>query len=105
MKKPKFITEFEDIPEPRRKMKDLPVDAREGNFIEVEKGFTEEEALAEARRCLSCRRCIGCGLCVTGCPHNAAELHRKPEEQILHPPEDFSVWEEQRLHNRGLKEI
>jgi ferredoxin len=49
-------------------------------------------------------RCIGCGLCVTGCPHDAAKLHRKPEEQILHPPEDFSVWEKQRLRNRGLPE-
>jgi len=34
-----------------------------------------------------------------------AKLHRKPEEQIRHPPEDFSVWEQQRLQNRGLKEI
>jgi hypothetical protein len=28
-----------------------------------------------------------------------------PEEQILHPPEDFFVWEQQRWQNRGLKEI
>ena len=37
--------------------------------------------------------------------HVQAKLHRKPEEQIRHPPEDFSVWEQQRLQNRGLKEI
>lgn len=49
-------------------------------------------------------RCIGCGLCVTGCPHDAAKLRRKPEEQILHPPADFSVWEKERLRNRGLPE-
>jgi glutamate synthase (NADPH/NADH) small chain len=34
------------------------------NFDELEKGFTEEEALEEARRCLKCRT----PLCVKGCP-------------------------------------
>jgi glutamate synthase (NADPH) small chain len=34
------------------------------NFDELEKGFTEEEALAEARRCLKCKS----PLCVKGCP-------------------------------------
>ena len=34
------------------------------NFDELEKGFTEEEALAEARRCLKCKN----PLCVRGCP-------------------------------------
>jgi len=34
------------------------------NFDELEKGFTEEEALAEAGRCLKCKN----PLCVGGCP-------------------------------------
>jgi glutamate synthase (NADPH) small chain len=34
------------------------------NFDELEKGFTEEEALEEARRCLKCKK----PLCVKGCP-------------------------------------
>jgi len=34
------------------------------NFDELEKGFSEEEALAEARRCLKCKN----PLCVSGCP-------------------------------------
>ena len=34
------------------------------SFDELEKGFTEEEALAEARRCLKCKN----PLCVKGCP-------------------------------------
>jgi glutamate synthase (NADPH/NADH) small chain len=34
------------------------------NFDELERGFTEEEALAEARRCLKCNN----PLCVGGCP-------------------------------------
>jgi len=48
------------------------------------------------------KRCIGCGLCATGCPNNAAKLQRKPESQIINPPEDFATWEHERLHNRGI---
>ena len=49
-------------------------------------------------------RCIGCGLCATGCPNDVAKLHKKPEAEIIHPPEDFIAWEHERLHNRGLAE-
>ena len=47
-------------------------------------------------------RCIGCGLCVTGCPGKAIRLERKREADIVHPPKDFGVWEQQRLRNRGV---
>jgi ferredoxin len=48
------------------------------------------------------QQCIGCGLCVTGCPSGAAQLHLKPEDQIVHPPQDFATWEQERLHNRQM---
>jgi heterodisulfide reductase subunit A-like polyferredoxin len=41
------------------------------SFIEVEEGFTEEEALAEADRCLNCALCSECGQCVDACKQNA----------------------------------
>jgi electron transport complex protein RnfB len=47
-------------------------------------------------------RCIGCGLCVTGCPNSVARLEKKPEAEIIHPPEYFKDWEQARLKNRGL---
>lgn len=47
-------------------------------------------------------RCIGCGLCVTGCPQQAATLQRKPEADLIQPPENFAAWEYERLHQRGL---
>ena len=47
------------------------------------------------------QKCIGCGLCVTGCPNNAAQLKRKPDSQIINPPDNFATWEHERLHNRG----
>jgi len=48
-------------------------------------------------------KCIGCGLCVTGCPVQAARLMRKPDTELIDPPEDFNAWERLRLENRGLR--
>ncbi|MBO4915511.1 MAG: FAD-dependent oxidoreductase, partial [Oscillospiraceae bacterium] len=41
-------------------------DVRNKNFLEVALGYTEEQALDEAQRCLNCKN----PLCVTGCPVN-----------------------------------
>lgn len=47
-----------------RKVRELPAQARQGNFAEVVLGYTEEEAQDEARRCLQCKN----PLCISGCP-------------------------------------
>lgn len=47
-------------------------------------------------------KCIGCGLCVSACNLNGVGLERKPEEEIIHPPKNFNVWEQDRLKDRGL---
>jgi heterodisulfide reductase subunit A-like polyferredoxin len=83
MKKPKFITEFKDIPTERARMPELPVERRAGNFDEVELGLTEETALREAARCLSCRRCIGCGLCLAECEQEAVVYDETASELTL----------------------
>lgn len=46
------------------KVKDVPAAIRIGNFDEVVLGYGEEEALAEAGRCLQCKNPI----CSSGCP-------------------------------------
>jgi heterodisulfide reductase subunit A-like polyferredoxin len=108
MKKPKFIPEFDDIPTPRTKMEELPLEEREQSFVEVEKGFTEEEAVAEARRCLSCRRCIGCGLCLAECHADAIVYDDKAKTfsfdvgaVILAP--GFETFDARRKRNLGYE--
>ncbi|MEL7636306.1 MAG: NADPH-dependent glutamate synthase [Anaerolineaceae bacterium] len=48
----------------RQRMPELSIDSRIRCFEEVALGFTEEQALAEAERCLQCRN----PRCVVGCP-------------------------------------
>lgn len=70
-KKGRYIIDFQDIPAARAKMPEIHVPERQGNFKEVETGFPEEMAVAEAKRCLSCRRCLGCALCWAECKPEA----------------------------------
>ncbi len=51
----------------RHEVTKLPADERVDNFREVYRAFTEEEARAEAERCLSCGVCSECLQCVYAC--------------------------------------
>ena len=44
---------------------------RQSGFEEVLQGLTEDNALYEARRCLSCGNCFECDNCYGICPDNA----------------------------------
>lgn len=48
---------------------------RQSNFEEVVKGLSEDNALFEARRCLSCGNCFNCDNCFGVCPDNAVIKH------------------------------
>ena len=95
-KNKRYIIPFDDVPSARAQMPEIPVDARRGNFTEVETGFSEEAAVQEAKRCLSCRRCLGCALCWAECQPEAIDFSM--------PDEELDRFQPQRLLLAGLAE-
>ncbi len=57
--------------------------ARRRNWGEVLEGFTREEAIAEAQRCLDCGLCSECMQCVKACAAGAVVHHQGPQELVL----------------------
>jgi len=60
-------------------MRLLPLKDRKNNFREVELGYSEEEAIEEARRCLNCGGCVECLECVRTCKADAINHDMKEE--------------------------
>ncbi|EMR73879.1 Pyridine nucleotide-disulfide oxidoreductase, partial [Thermoplasmatales archaeon SCGC AB-539-N05] len=60
-------------------MRYMPLEERKNNFDEVELGYTEEEAIEEARRCLNCGGCSECFECVRACEADAINHDMKEE--------------------------
>ncbi|MGA2367364.1 MAG: FAD-dependent oxidoreductase [Dehalococcoidia bacterium] len=58
---------------PREVPGEIAVEERKHNFVEVEGGFSEEQALAECERCLNCAMCSECQECVAACEQNAID--------------------------------
>lgn len=56
----------EDVLMIRTKMKLQDAESRQNNFEEVALGYTKEEAVLEASRCLNCKN----PMCIKGCPVN-----------------------------------
>jgi NADPH-dependent glutamate synthase beta subunit-like oxidoreductase len=60
---------YSDAPKTLRPQLDLA--RRTSSFDEVQGGLTDDNALFEARRCLSCGNCFECDNCYGVCPDNA----------------------------------
>ncbi|MDO8136102.1 MAG: FAD-dependent oxidoreductase [Candidatus Brocadiales bacterium] len=73
---------------PRERMSTLPVESRLRDFGEVELGYSDQLAVAEARRCLNCgagavvdpELCAACLTCVRVCPYDVPEISQ--EERV-----------------------
>ncbi len=63
---------------PRTPVRCLDPAARECNFLEVSYGYDEQEARAEALRCLKCGVCSECYQCVTACLAGAIDHSMAP---------------------------
>lgn len=55
----------------RTRRPELEIARRQDNFEEIVGALTEDNALFEARRCLSCGNCFECDNCYGVCPDNA----------------------------------
>jgi 2-oxoacid:acceptor oxidoreductase delta subunit (pyruvate/2-ketoisovalerate family) len=60
---------YSDAPKTMRPLLDIA--RRAASFDEIVGGLTEDNALFEARRCLSCGNCFECDNCYGVCPDNA----------------------------------
>ncbi len=58
---------------PRERMQELSAVDRINGFKEVELGLTQEQAIAEAQRCLECAVCSECMQCVDACQRGAIQ--------------------------------
>jgi heterodisulfide reductase subunit A-like polyferredoxin len=67
----------------RSTLRQLRPAERINSFIEVEQGFTGEEAVAEASRCLDCGVCSECHACVRACPASAIDFSQRDQELNL----------------------
>ena len=66
----------------------IPVQAldpqtRGETFAEVHVGYTPEEAIAEAKRCLACGICCDCHICATACQANAIDYTQTAQTREL----------------------
>lgn len=59
--------------QPRIPIASIPLEERRHNFREVDLTLTEEQALAEARRCLRCGICSECLECLVACDRGAID--------------------------------
>ena len=97
---------------PRVEIPTAPVEVRVRDFREVELSLTEEQARAEARRCLRCGLCSECYRCVEVCKaeaidHEQAETYQELSvgAVILAPgyrpyhPEGLAEWGLDRIPN------
>lgn len=65
----------------RKKREEIHVHAEDviGNFTERMTCLTDQEAITEAKRCMSCGMCFECDNCVIYCPQDAVKRTNKKE--------------------------
>ena len=67
----RMMNEADLAPRPRITVPTIPLKQRISSFNEVELGFTADQAIAEAQRCLACGPCSECMACVHACKTGA----------------------------------
>ncbi len=74
-----FLGQFDNTPRIHRRQHEVEADAVLGDFGERLFALSEEEATAEAKRCMSCGLCFECDNCLIFCPQQAVSRVPKAE--------------------------
>jgi NADPH-dependent glutamate synthase beta subunit-like oxidoreductase/NAD-dependent dihydropyrimidine dehydrogenase PreA subunit len=78
-----YQTISEDLPQqPRQEMALRQPKVRRRDFEEVDLGFTQDQAMAEARRCLQCSACCECRSCEAVCSDIGAIDHFRTSRRL-----------------------
>jgi glutamate synthase (NADPH/NADH) small chain len=77
-----FLGHFKFTPRNRRREIHISADEVLGNFQERLVGYAEEQAVAEAERCMSCGMCFECDNCVIFCPQDAVYRVKKDQSTL-----------------------
>ncbi|HUN91914.1 MAG TPA: NAD(P)-binding protein [Burkholderiaceae bacterium] len=77
-----FLGHFNYVARTRRRIVTLNADSALGNFEERIDALSEEQAVAEAKRCMSCGMCFECDNCVVYCPQTAVFKVNKRESTL-----------------------
>ncbi len=68
---------------PRARMPELPRAEWTQGFREINLGYTEDQAVAEAERCINCGVCSECMQCVAACQAGAIDHRMQPRTRFL----------------------
>ena len=74
-----FLGHFQYTPRNKRHITHLSKDSALGNFVERIDALSEEQVIAEAKRCMSCGLCFECDNCVMYCPQTAVFKVKKTD--------------------------
>ncbi|MDD4929522.1 MAG: NAD(P)-binding protein [Gallionella sp.] len=74
-----FLGHFAYVPRNQRQIVTLDRESALGNFDERLVALVQEQAVAEAKRCMSCGMCFECDNCVVYCPQTAVSRVKKSE--------------------------
>ncbi|MGB5582885.1 MAG: 4Fe-4S dicluster domain-containing protein, partial [Gammaproteobacteria bacterium] len=77
-----FLAHFEYTPRIHRDTDVPSSDAVLGHFAERVHNLAEEQAVAEASRCMSCGMCFECDNCVIFCPQDAVFRVKKDQQTL-----------------------
>ncbi|MBF0321624.1 MAG: FAD-dependent oxidoreductase, partial [Magnetococcales bacterium] len=70
---------------PRNEEAQIPVDEATQGFQEIFSTLSTEQALTEAKRCMSCGQCFVCDRCRIFCPREAISRDlKRPKGQVMH---------------------